>query len=93
VVVQSKVVEVDCGEEKRLISAKWRFVDASGRVALLAAADGELSPEHAHPLTTIWERFRGSEGLGQPRVGGQKYSLLGKGDEYAGLLGDDNLMG
>lgn len=56
--VQGKTLEVAMGDEKRLLRAKW-IVDASGRVALLARQLGHFRQNTAHPINSIWARFRG----------------------------------
>ena len=46
------------GEQTREVRARW-VVDASGVGALLARQEGWWRPNHAHPTTSIWSRWRG----------------------------------
>ena len=49
-------LEVDAGEEKRMIKARW-LVDASGRVAMIGRQLGLLEPMTEQPTASIWGRF------------------------------------
>ncbi len=53
-----QVVTVKYQDQSRSVRTRW-VVDASGVAALLARQQGWWRPNHAHPTTAVWARWRG----------------------------------
>jgi flavin-dependent dehydrogenase len=56
--VAARTVKVTTGGETRTLRAGW-IVDATGRAALLARQLGHFRVNEAHPVNSLWARFRG----------------------------------
>ncbi|HZQ47964.1 MAG TPA: NAD(P)/FAD-dependent oxidoreductase [Verrucomicrobiae bacterium] len=54
-------------ERTEQISARW-VVDASGVAALLARQEGWFRPNHAHPTTAAWSRWKGVKDWDGPEL-------------------------
>jgi flavin-dependent dehydrogenase len=63
------VVEVERDGERIEVAAGW-VVDASGRTATIARKKGMLKPLDAHPIASVWARFRGVKDLEGKEVAG-----------------------
>src|SRR5450759_3878653 len=61
-------VERENGERVE-VAAKW-VVDASGRHALLARKRGGVTPIESHPISAIWVRYNGGNGMDGLEVAG-----------------------
>ena len=63
------VVVVEKDGERTEVVAGW-VVDASGRAATIARKKGMLKPLDAHPIASVWARFRGVKDLEGKEVAG-----------------------
>ena len=63
------VVVVERDGERLEVAAGW-VVDATGRAAMIARKKGMLKPVEAHPIASIWARFRNVKDLDGVEVAG-----------------------
>jgi len=63
------IVVVEKEGERVEVAAGW-VVDATGRAAMIARKKGMLKPVEAHPIASIWARFRNVKDLDGVEVAG-----------------------
>lgn len=65
--IGANTLSVQVGDEVRQVRARW-VVDASGRAAVVARKLGWWRPLKAHPISSIWARFRGVKDWDGPEL-------------------------